>query len=108
MSTGDVRRPSNAKSGTAAASDGPEAEVLDDEPKGGVLPVKKAVSRPGATKKATGTAADPSATKATPAKSAKSTPAKATGAKATGAKVGTTKSTGVRPTARPGNRSVCS
>jgi hypothetical protein len=104
MSTGDVRRPSNAKSGTAAASDGPEAEVLDDEPKGGVLPVKKAVSRPGASKKATGTAADPSATKATPAKGAKSTPAKATGAKATGAKVGTTKSTGARPTARPGNR----
>ena len=58
MSTGDVRRPSNPKSGTAAASDGPEAEVLDDGPKGGVLPVKKTARRPGAIRKTTGTAAD--------------------------------------------------
>jgi hypothetical protein len=43
MSTGDSRRPSNRKQ---SAADAPEPEVVDDAPKGGVLPVKKAVKRP--------------------------------------------------------------
>jgi hypothetical protein len=131
MSTGDVRRPSNQKSGTAAASDGPEAEVIDDGPKGGVLPpVKKALKRPGAISKSTSapseTSSEAEPVRATPAaKSAKSAPAKATaaraaGTKATGAKVagakvagakaasarvgGATKSAGARPTGRPVGR----
>jgi hypothetical protein len=38
MSTGDVRRPKSKLNTTAAADDKPEADVVDDAPKGGVLP----------------------------------------------------------------------
>jgi hypothetical protein len=58
MSTGDVRRPKKL-SAKAAASDQPEAEVVDDAPKGGLLPVKKARGGVAAT---TGKAAEPADT----------------------------------------------
>jgi hypothetical protein len=81
MSTGDVRRPSTTKSADAVASDGPEAEVVDDAPKGGVLPVKKAAKRAGA---AGGAAA------ASKASSARASGARTTGAKAASAPVSDT------------------
>ena len=49
MSSGDVRRPKSKLSTTAAADDKPEADVVDDAPKGGLLPAKKSS---GATKTA--------------------------------------------------------
>ena len=45
MSTGDVRRPKSKLSTTAAADDKPEADVVDDAPKGGVLPAKKSTTQ---------------------------------------------------------------
>ncbi len=83
MSTGDSRRPSSAKqSGAAAASDGPEPEVVDDAPKGGVLPVKKAVRRPGAA--ASGSSRNTESTGSTGTSAAKSTGSGANGAPANG------------------------
>jgi Protein of unknown function (DUF3105) len=102
MSTGDSRRPSNRKQ---SAADAPEPEVVDDAPKGGVLPVKKAVKRPTAAtagadsdaestpsngasatttagSRANGSAARGGTTNGT-TKAAKATPAKAMSAKAT-------------------------
>jgi hypothetical protein len=94
MSTGDVRRP-NKLSAKAAATDPPEAEVVDDAPKGGVLPVKKAATKT--------TGAKTTGAKATGAKAAgaKTTPAKGSPAKS--AKAGGTRVAGARPPAtRPG------
>lgn len=96
MSTGDVRRP-NKLSAKAAASDPPEAEVVDDAPQGGVLPVKKAATKAKATP-AKVTAAKTTGTKAA---GAKATPGKASPAKS--AKASGTKVAGGRPpAARPG------
>ena len=82
MSTGDSRRPSSAKSGAAAASDGPEPEVVENAPTGGVLPVKKAVKRPGAA--ASGSSRNTQSTGSTGTSAAKSTGSRANGATANG------------------------
>jgi Protein of unknown function (DUF3105) len=102
MSTGDVRRP-NKLSAKAAATDPPEAEVVDDAPQGGVLPVRKkaATKTTGAAAKAAGAKATGTKATGTKAAGAKTTLAKASPAKS--AKAGGTKVAGGRPpTARPG------
>src|SRR5258705_13172442 len=99
MSTGDVRRPKKL-SAKAAATDPPEAEVVDDAPQGGVLPVKKAAGRTTETK-ATGAKAAGTKVTGTKAAGATTTPAKAAPTKS--AKAGGTKVTGGRsPASRPG------
>jgi hypothetical protein len=52
MSSGDVRRPNSKLSTKAAADEKPEADVVDDAPKGGVLPSKKAATKTAPAKKA--------------------------------------------------------
>ncbi len=113
MSTGDSRRPSQRKQ-SAAAADAPEPEVVDDAPKGGVLPVRKAVKRPSAVTAGAGAESDEAGTSsdgapaaettgsnggttngatrnnATKAAGAKTTPAKAAPAKAAATKSTTT------------------
>ncbi len=64
MSTGDVRRPNTKLSAKAAASDQPDAEVVVDAPKGGVLPTKKAAASKVTASKATGTSKTTAAKKA--------------------------------------------
>jgi uncharacterized protein DUF3105 len=81
MSTGDVRRPNTKLSAKAAASDQPDAEVVDDAPKGGVLPTKKAAASKAAASKVTASKVT-GASKTAPAKkaAAKKTPPSRPGA----------------------------
>jgi Protein of unknown function (DUF3105) len=83
MSTGDVRRPNSKLSTKAAADEKPEADVVDDAPKGGVLPAKKASAQKAAAQKATAQKA--TAQKATGAKTATKTAAKSAGTRPAGA-----------------------
>jgi hypothetical protein len=108
MSTGDVRRPNTKLSAKAAASDQPEAEVVDDAPAGGVLPVKKTTRNGTGTGAGSGSRAGGGAGAGSGSGAGGGTGAKATkAAKAAPAKTTTKKATPAKTTpTRPGQRPV--